>query len=375
MNLPSTPAVPRFAVVGASGFIGLRTVELLSDRTDCAVVPVVRTAASLAVLARQRLDWRIAGLLAPAPLAAALRGCSVCIHAAIGDAAQIVHMAEVAYRACAAGGVRRLVWLSSASVHGQDCAPGTDEASPLHDRHPLVYNNAKVRAERRLARLARDRRVEVVVLRPGVVFGPRSRWIADAAADLAAGRAAWLDGGRGVCNSIYVDNLVEAIRLAATVPAAAGEAFLVGDAETVTWADLLLPIAAHLGRNATVFHEVATAAITPERESRFAALTLTPAYARLTALVPARAKRLAKALAAAWATPPPPPNPWSFRGAPAAKSRLTTELTLLQRCRWKLPHAKASRILGYNPPVPFAEGLRRSLAWVDFAGLGRPPTT
>ena len=283
-------------------------------------------------------------------------------------------MAEVAYRACAAGGVRRLVWLSSASVHGQDCAPGTDEASPLHDRHPLVYNNAKVRAERRLARLARDRRVEVVVLRPGVVFGPRSRWIAGAAADLATGCATWLDGGRGVCNSIYVDNLVEAIRLAATVPAAAGEAFLVGDAETVTWAELLLPIAAHLGRDATAFHEAAAASITPERESRLATFTLTPAYTRLAARVPGRLKRLVKAVAAAWPTPAPAPNPWRFRGAPAPAPRLTTELTLLQRCRWKLPHAKAARILGYTPPVPFAEGLRRSLAWLDFAGLGRPPT-
>ena len=374
MNLPPTLDAPRFAVVGASGFVGLRTVEILSARTDCAVVPIVRSAASLAVLARQRLDWRVAGFLAPEPLAEALRGCSVCIHSAIGDAAQIVRMAEVAYHACAAGGVRRLVWLSSASVHGQDCAPGTDETSPLHDHHPLVYNNAKVRAERRLARLARDGRVEVVVLRPGVVFGPRSRWIAAAAADLAAGRAAWLDHGRGVCNSVYVDNLVEAIRLAATVPAAAGEAFLVGDAETVTWADLLLPIAAHLGHDATAFHEAATAAITPERESRFAAFTLTPAYARLTALVPARAKRLVKALAAAWPAPAPAPNPWRFHGAPAAAPRLTAELNLLQRCRWKLPHAKASRILGYTPPVPFAEGLRRSLAWLDFAGLGRPPT-
>ena len=374
MNPPPNPVVPRLAVVGASGFIGLRTVELLAARSDCTVVPVVRGAASLAVLARQRLDWRIAGFLAPAPLAGALRGCSVCIHAAIGDAAQIVRMAEVAYRACAAGGVRRLVWLSSASVHGQDCAPGTDEASPLHDRHPLVYNNAKVRAERRLARLARDRRVEVVVLRPGVVFGPRSRWIASAAADLATGRAAWFEGGRGVCNSIYVDNLVEAIRLAATVPAAAGEAFLVGDAETVTWAELLLPIAAHLGRDATAFHEVAAASITPERESRLTALTLTPAYTRLAARVPDRLKRLVKALAAAWPAPAPAPNPWSFRGAPAPAPRLTTELTLLLRCRWKLPHAKAARILGYTPPVPFAEGLRRSLAWLDFAGLGRPPT-
>lgn len=366
----SSSATP-IAVLGASGFVGLRTVELLSGRPDLAVVPVVRAAASLAVLARQRLDWRIAGFLDEIPLAGALGGCAVCVHAALGDAAQIVRMATVAYHACARAGVRRLVWLSSASVHGQACPPGTDETSPLHERHALVYNHAKIRAERHLARLARDRRVEVVVLRPGVVFGPRSRWIADTAADLRTGRAAWIDAGAGLCNSIYIDNLVAAIHLAATVPAAAGQTFLVGDAETVTWRELLLPIALHLGHDQTAFHSLRPPAIEPEHESRWAAFTLTPAYARLARFLPERAKRLARAVAAGWRQPPPAPGAWTLRAGPAAP-RLTTELALLQQCRWKLPHAKAERLLGYRPPVPFAEGLRRSLAWLDFAGLGLP---
>ncbi|HLP08135.1 MAG TPA: NAD(P)H-binding protein [Opitutaceae bacterium] len=369
-NVPAaSSALPVFAVIGASGFVGLRTVELLTARGDCTVRPVVRAASSLAVLARQRLDWRIADLLAPAPLAAALHGCSICIHAAIGDAGQIVRMAAATYEACAVAGVRRLVWLSSASVHGQDCPVGSDESAPLHERHPLVYNNAKVRAERRLTELARDRRVEVVMLRPGVVFGPRSRWLADVAADLAADRAAWIDDGRGVCNSIYIDNLVEAIRLAATVPAAAGETFLVGDTETVTWAEFLLPIAAHLGHDRAAFHPVPPPRIIPERENRLAALTTSPAYARLGSLVPARAKRLVKALAAAWPSPAPRRDSWTLRN-PRSAPRLTAELALLQQCRWKLPHAKAERILGYRPPVAFRDGLARSLGWLDFAGIG-----
>ncbi len=375
MSNPPAPsaAPPALAVIGASGFVGLRAVELLSARADLAVRPVVRAASSLAVLARQRLDWRIADFLTVDPLAAALRGCPVCVHAAIGDAGQIVRMAEVAYRACAAGGVRRLVWLSSASVHGQNCAPGTDESTPLHTHHPLVYNNAKVRAEVRLLQLARDGRVEVVLLRPGVVFGPRSRWIADAAADLLAGRAAWIDDGAGVCNSIYIDNLVEAIRLAAIVPAAAGGTFLVGDAETVTWADFLLPIAQHLGLDRSAFQAVPPPRIVPERESRLTALTLSPAYAALARRVPDRAKRLAKALATAWPAPPRKPDPWTLRSCHPTP-RLTPELALLQQCRWRLPHTRATQILGYHPPVPFTEGLRRSLAWLEFAELAAPPS-
>jgi nucleoside-diphosphate-sugar epimerase len=363
--LKTEPRSHDWAVIGASGFIGLRAVEGLHARDGVNIRPVVRAASSLAVLARRRLDWRIADPRDLPALAEALRGCPVCIHAALGDPAQIEQMATVAYLACAAAGVRRLVWLSSASVHGQDAAPGTDESSPLHDRHPLAYNNAKVRAERRLEHLARDGRVEIVRLRPGVVYGPRSRWITDAAADLRAGRAGWLDRGRGVCNAIHVDNLVHAIRLAATTSAAGGEAFLVGDAETVTWRDFLLPLAAHLGLPASAFAELPPSEIIPERAAPLAALTRTRVYQRLGDAVPDRAKRLVKGLAAAWPAPAPARDAWTLPSPPAA--RLTLEQTLLQRCAWKLPHAKAARLLGYAPPVPFAAGLAASLEWLDFA--------
>lgn len=361
----NTPPRPTVALIGASGFIGLRTVELLAGRPDLDLIPLVRSPASLAVIARQALPWRISSFTAEAPLAAALKGCAVCVHAAIGDAAQIVRMAEVTYRACAAAGVRRLVWLSSASVHGQNCPPQTDETSPLYQQHPMVYNNAKVRAEIALQALARDGRVELIMLRPGVVFGPRSRWITDAARELREGRAACLNGGRGICNSIYVDNLVEAMRLAVLAPKPSDQVFLVGDAETVTWRDFLLPIAAHLGLGEDALHDIPVPVFAPQKESRLAALTLTPAYGRLGNLVPDRAKRLIKGLAHAWPAPPPAQSAWTPRLRARAPG-LTQELALLQQCAWKLPHARATAQLGYTPPIPFAEGLRRSLAWLDF---------
>ena len=362
---------PVIALIGASGFIGLRTAELLPG-PDLALVPLVRSPASLAVLARTPFDWRITSFLEVDELAAALRGCSVCVHAAIGDPAQIVRMARVTYLACARAGVRRLVWLSSASVHGQNCPPGTTEDSPLRADLPILYNNAKVRAEWALEKLARDGRVEVVRLRPGVVFGPRSRWIADTAADLRAGRAAWLNGGRGLCNSIHVDNLVEAIRLAALTPGLGGEVFLVGDAETVTWHDFLAPIARHMGLDPSAFADLPIPVFPPERPGRLAALTLTPAYGRLGRILPDRSKRLVKALLQAWPRPSPAPEAWTFRPR-APQPRLTHESALLQQCTWKLPHTQATRRLGYQPPVPFATGLNRSLAWLDFAE-GRRPT-
>ena len=355
----------KIAVIGANGFIGTRVVEMFHLGARHTVIPVVRRASGLALPARFALDWRIGDALDVASLAAALEGCDAVVHAALGDPRQIEAMPAILCAAAGAARVPRVVYLSSATVHGQAPAPGTTEDTPLHCHHAILYNNAKVRAERAFFRDCARHRLAGFALRPGVVFGPRSRWIADAAADLRAGRGAWLHGGRGLCNSIYVDNLVEAVHLALIAPDRGG-AFLVGDAETVTWREFLGSIAQHAGLDESAFTDLPAPVFAPERESRLAALTLSPAYGRLGSRVPARAKRLVKALLRAWPEPAPVADAWTLH-ATAPRPRLTHELALLQQCRWKFPHDRAAARLGYRPTVTFADGLQRSLAWLDFA--------
>jgi nucleoside-diphosphate-sugar epimerase len=189
---------------------------------------------------------------------------------------------------------------------------------------------------------------------------------ADAANDIRRGRAGWISGGRAICNSIYVDNLVEAIRLAVLAPGSVAGEFLLGDAETVTWREFLLPIAQHLGCDATAFAELPIPVLVPERADRLAALTTTPAYRHLGVLIPGRVKRMVKGVVRGWSDRATPADGWTLRTARPAP-RLTLELALLQQCTWKLPHTRAARRLGYAPRVAFAEGLRRSLAWLDFS--------
>ena len=355
----------KVAVIGANGFIGTRVIEMfhLGDRHQ--VVPVVRRASGLALPARFDLEWRIGDALDVTALTAALSGCDAVVHTALGDPRQIEAMPAILCAAAAAARVPRVVYLSSASVHGQAPAPGTTEASPLHCHHALLYNNAKVRAERAFFHGCTRHRLSGFALRPGVVFGPRSRWIAEAAASIRSGRGAWIKGGRGICNSLYVDNLAEAVHLALIAPGD-GEALLLGDAETVTWRDFFEPIARHAGLDATAFTELPPPVVLPEHASRLAALTLSPAYGRVGPYVPDRAKRLVKAVLRAWPAPPPSPDPWTLHPVPP-RPGLTPELALLQQCTWKFPHDRAAARLGYRPTVPFAEGLRRSLAWLDFA--------
>ena len=358
----------RVALLGAGGFIGSRVVEMFHLGGLGDVRPVVRSVGALARLSRFDLECRVADALDRRARRAAFADCDGVIHAIAGDPATIRASVAPVYRAAEDAGVRRIVYVSSASVHGQAPAPGTDEESPVMARQPIAYNSAKAWAERRLLKLREKGRVEVVMLRPGIVTGPRSVWQARFARELLDGAACWLNDGRGICNSLYVDNLVHAIRLALDAPGIDGKAFLLGDEETVTWADLYRPVAQALGFASL---ELPNVDYRPPRMTlrEFARVLEGNRPARaIAALVPKRIRR--GIFAAMEPMVPPGRSAWAFPQPDAAPLPVTTlEMSLLYRCAWKLPDARARRLLGYRPVVSFAEGCRRTIGWLGFAGF------
>ncbi len=351
-------------IVGANGFVGTRLVEMFHLGGGAEARPVVRSFKSLARLSRFELDCRIADARDEAALAKALEGCDAVVNTAVGDEKMIEGVIEPVWKACLAAGVRRLVHLSSGSVHGQAPEPGTTEASPLSSQQWNWYNNAKVRAEQRLVELGRGSKLECAILRPTVVFGPRSRWIWDAATAVAEGTACVANGGGGICNSIYVDNLAHAISLAIDAPGAAGEAFLIGDEETVTWSDFYRPIAQWLG-----VAELPSVEARPEPARKFDLVAGVRSIPGIQAALPRIPASLKRAVKGAWDGWREAPKPSAWRLPEKAAPSLSPEMNALQQCQWRLPHEKAARVLGYQAPVPFAEGMRRSIGWLEFAGF------
>ena len=359
----------KIAIIGAGGFIGSRLVEMLHLSGAAEVRPIVRHAYGLAGASRFSLDGRVADALDVTALRSALDGCEVVVHAIAGDPGTIVESIAPVYRAAEQAGVKRLVYLSSSAVHGQAPPAGTDENSPLSDRQPLAYNNAKVKAEQRLLSMRAGGETEAVILRPGIVTGPRSSWQTGFARQLLAGNACWLDDGRGICNSIYVDNLVHAVRLAATAVGADGQACMVGDEEAVTWADLYRPLAAALGFDVRRIPNAAAVEQPPRWIDRLHQFRARPTVKSKLALLPMRLRRT---LETALTSPPAAsPSPWwhPLARAPSAGPTVSREMALLYRCATKLPHAKAAAVLGYRPVVSFEEGCRRTLEWLAFAGF------
>ena len=154
-------------------------------------------------------------------------------------------------RQAAAAGVRRLVFVSSIKVNGEATQPGhpftaDDVPAPLDD-----YGVSKMEAEKGLRELAAHSNMEVVIVRPSLVYG------AGVKANFAA-MMRWLKRGiplpLGAIHNqrslVALDNLVDLIITCLMHPAAANQTFLVSDGEDLSTTQLLRRMGAALGKPA-----------------------------------------------------------------------------------------------------------------------------
>lgn len=369
MQYSLSPFLGKVAILGAGGFLGSRLVEIFHLSRLAHVIPVVRRVPAIARSSRFDLPIALADSRDPKALAQALEGCTSVIDCTVGMPMQIESGACALLPAAHSAGVRRVVYLSSASVHGQNPAPGTDEDTPLSDRQELAYNNAKVRAERRLFSDANRFGIELFVLRPSIVFGPRDRWISSLSDQLMAGKAWLINEGQGICNTIYVDNLIEAIRCCLVAPAAsAGKPYLVSDAEEVTWRDVYARTAAHLGIDYESIHQLPIPPKPlPSLLDRLDGIRVHPSSQRLIAAVPTTVKGAVKGTLAGL-RPQQIENPWQLPVADLMPSQ-DRGMVLLQQCRHRFSSSRAVSQLGYTPIFSFAEGLERTFQWLKWAGF------
>jgi 2-alkyl-3-oxoalkanoate reductase len=348
----------RIGVVGASGFVGTRAVEML-HADGHRVRPIGRSMGSLEPFSALNLDCRVANCFDRASLESAFQDCDAIIHSVLGSPGLIRGSIAPAYQAAQRAGVRRMIYLSSAIVH--TCAPavGTTEATPPIVNQPFPAHQAKIDAEQKLWQLRSQGEVEVTILRPGIVFGPRSRWVKELADGLIDDRVYLINGGRGICNTVYIDNLIHGIRLALTTPAADGETFFVGDRERVTWFDFYQPFAQVLGVDLAGLPAVTVPTFShPWPERAIDSVRNSELVQKAISMVPDRLKQRWKSAASNRSSVPTPTVP------SAAPPVITEMMSILQRSEYQLPWTKAEQILGYQPIVSFQQGCDRSIEWL-----------
>lgn len=151
----------------------------------------------------------------------------------------------------AAAGVRRFVFISSVKVNGEETQPGHAFEADGPARPADPYGISKMQAEQALRALASRTGMEVVIIRPVLVYGPgvkanflnMMRWL-DKGVPLPLGA---IDNRRSL---VALDNLVDLIATCITHPAAANQTFLASDGRDLSSTELLRQMSAALGKPA-----------------------------------------------------------------------------------------------------------------------------
>jgi nucleoside-diphosphate-sugar epimerase len=386
----------RVLVVGASGFLGGRLAERLVVEHGAQVRVLIRRVAAATRVARLPVEVVAGDVLDPGSVARAAEGCAVLFNCAKGtggdparrratDVDGVRHLMDAAGRAAA-----RLVQVSSLAVYDLPREGDVTERTP--DAPPGdAYADAKLAGERLALELGRTRGIPVTVVQPTVVYGPFATVHgSDILNELRTSRMILVDGGKGICNAVYVDDAVSALLLAATSPRAPGERFLVSGAEHPTWADFFGGFARMLGAEDRLVPMLASEARALWDASRRRpwlageALTLLRREKTLRKRLLATreglwlrslAERLAPGrlrAAERWAEPA------------AAEDVAAVELSLGPMRPWLVDYLakrarvridKARELLGYRPEFGLAAGLALTEAWARWAGLAGDSTS
>lgn len=263
-------------------------------------------------------------------------GCDLFIHTAACVSLRMERAEEIwrtnvlgtanALTAAERGGADRFVHFSSVTVFGLDFPDGVDERYPVHFTF-VPYPDSKIGTEQVVLQRHIEGRVPCTIVRPGDVYGPRSRVWAQIPAELIRQRRFILPGGgRGIHSPVYIDNLVDGVVLAADSADAVGQVFTLSDGVGVPYREFFAPYARLVGR------------------------PLITLPARLAIGVAAVAQRIARL-----APGDNEINPGAAR-------------YLLRRGTYS--NSKARNVLGWEPRVSVQDGLERTVAWLREQGFG-----
>jgi nucleoside-diphosphate-sugar epimerase len=318
----------RILVTGATGFIGGRLAERLAVEYRAKVTGAGRDIEKAGWLLGAGVTLQRFEMLESSSFAELFAGQEIVFHLAVAsgtskpEVAQQVNVEAVAelIRAAAKAGVTRFVHVSSMAVYGPPLMEVISEEHSLDTKQSALYGRTKALGEMLAVDAARDAGLELAIIRPGMVYGPRGRsWTINLFKLVRRGVPVIIGDGKGHAQPVYVDNLTDGMILAATRPEAAGEAFNFVD-QPLPWQEMFFYYGAMCGRK----------------------LRKVPLWA-------------AKGLL-------PVVKPFIGR------TESTDDLLKFYTNRSVYPIDKAKRLLGYRPKICLDEGMKRTEAWLREAG-------
>lgn len=251
----------QIAVSGASGFVGSAVVKELARQNGYHVLAISRSRlnSSLANVTGHPIKKLSLPEIEEIPLSdtRAMVHCAARVHVmdeTLKDPLSAFREDNVTATLrlashAANSGVRRFIFISSVKVNGEDTARGAAfrEDAPPAPKDP--YGISKLEAEQQLRKLSAETGMEVVIIRPVLVYGPHvkanflnmMKW-------LYKGVPLPLGAIHNKRSLVALDNLVDLIVTCIDHPQAANQTFLVSDGEDLSTTELLQRMSRALGK-------------------------------------------------------------------------------------------------------------------------------
>ncbi|GIA50577.1 glycosyltransferase [Vibrio cholerae] len=247
-------------LTGTTGFIGANLVKALTLKSDLIIKSVVRRAANKG----DELSFEVGEINASTDYRLALNNTNIVIHCAARahvmndnssnplnefrgvNTAGTINLATQAVKA----GVKRFIFVSSIKVNGESTLLGKPFKQDDNRNPEDFYGQSKSEAEEQLLKLANETGLEVVIIRPTLVYGPGVKAnFASLMGLVAKGIPLPFDCITNNKRSLVsVDNLVDLIITCINHPKAANQVFLVSDDYDVSTSEMVREMAIALGK-------------------------------------------------------------------------------------------------------------------------------
>lgn len=360
-------------ITGAGGFIGGRLAERLVSEHGAKVRCIVRDKASAGRLAKLPVEIIEADLADAAAIDKAVAGASYVFHCAYDgrSRAQNIDGTKNLIEASLKHGVKRFVYVSTVSVYEPLPDGPLSEETRDGDRS-WVYARNKLDLEKMVFAAVKERGLAGTIVQPTIVYGPYSKpWTNAPAEMLLYGKVILPDEGEGLCNAVYIDDLIDGFLLAATKPEAIGQRFLLSGPSPVTWREFFGAFAIALGtvqpsywpkeeivkQNGSSGRDIKALLTNPKRILQMI-VRWGPARRVLEAGLDMMPKKIKDTIAAKY---------FGAGGKPKlGQVFVPQKQTLaLYSARASVDNGKAMKLLGYAPKFDFAAGMNATRQYLE----------
>lgn len=235
----SIPVGDNYLVTGATGFIGGRLVEKLCLENPSKIKAYVRNPCNAINIGRFPIQKFKGEIHDKQTFSCAVSKDDLIFHCAHDFEASPKQNAKATQNILNAAiekQAKKVIILSTADVYAAKSEGWIDERSALTNKPTSKYVDSKIAVEEVCRTYIYKHKAPVVIIQPTIVFGPWCKpWTQRIFDQMAMGKLQLVNEGKGICNCIYIDDLVDMMIKAAKQPNIDGETFIASNPTPLTW--------------------------------------------------------------------------------------------------------------------------------------------